>query len=194
VKTEVLTETASSNKLFFTVDGKSRIQDNTTLEYYMSLSAEGQKLLKPPPTPTSSASGSEAPAAAAAGVATFTIKLGDSSVKQNLVDLPGNNEALTKLLDGISNNTLVKGELPTFADRQLTSLVTNYATQLVAGRTYSYTEPHELTETQWDAVLKNNRAFHGYYYDFALSTLMQAPKPGKPPLPQPPMLAKLPVF
>ena len=31
---------SSSNKFFFTVDGKSRIDDTTTLGYYMSLSAE----------------------------------------------------------------------------------------------------------------------------------------------------------
>jgi hypothetical protein len=30
----------SSNKLFFTVDGKSRVEDTTTLAYYMSLTSE----------------------------------------------------------------------------------------------------------------------------------------------------------
>ncbi len=88
-----------------------------------------------------------------------------STVQAVLVDLPGKNEALTKLLDGISNNPLTKGTLPTFADKQLASLVTNYASAVVAGRVYSYAEPSELAEVQWDSVLKNNRAFHGYGYD-----------------------------
>ncbi|KAJ4302029.1 hypothetical protein N0V88_002162 [Collariella sp. IMI 366227] len=162
-----------SNKFFFTIDGKTRVDDATTLSYLMSLTAEGQKLLQPPSTGTTSGGD---PAAASPGVPTFVVKVADSTVKKDLVELPGNNEALTKLLEGISNNTLTKGTLPTFADRQLTSLMTSYASALVAGRVYSYTEPAELTELQWDSVFKNNRAFHGYYYDFKLSTLMTAPK------------------
>ncbi|KAK3686197.1 hypothetical protein B0T22DRAFT_483093 [Podospora appendiculata] len=175
-----------STKLFFTVDGNSRIDDSTTLEYYMSLSAEGQKVLQPPAVPAPAQAPADGTAvttatpAAVPGVQTFAVKLADSTVKKDLVELPGNKEALTKLLDSISNTTsLARGTLPTFADRQLASLVTNYATQLVVGRTYSYTEPAELTEQQWDSVLKNNRAFHGYWYDFALGTFVTAPKPGK---------------
>ncbi|KAF5390505.1 hypothetical protein D9757_005208 [Collybiopsis confluens] len=40
-----------------------------------------------------------------------------------------------------------------------------------------YPEPAELTEAQWDVVLKNTRAFHGYYYDSKKGTLRKAPKP-----------------
>ncbi|KAK3901382.1 hypothetical protein C8A05DRAFT_34939 [Staphylotrichum tortipilum] len=181
-----------SNKFFFTVDGKSRVADTTTLGYYMSLTAEGQKLLQPPASTTStSTTSSSDPPAAAPGVQTFVIKVADSTVKQELVDLPGKNEALTKLLDSISSNPLTKGTLPTFADKTLTSLVTNYASAVVTGRVYSYAEPSELTEVQWDSVLKNNRALHGYGYDFKLSAFVTAPKPafrlrgaapvGKPP-------------
>ncbi|KAK3386533.1 hypothetical protein B0H63DRAFT_558213 [Podospora didyma] len=180
-----------SNKLFFTIDGKSRVEDTTTLEYYMSLTPEGQKLLQPASTGTTTAT--ETPAAAP-GVQTFVVKVGDSTVQRDLVNLPGNNEALTKLLDSISKNTLERGTLPTFADRQLASLVTNYATNVVTGRIYSYTEPQELTELQWDAVLKNNRALHGYWYDFTLSTFVTAPKPafrlrGAAPVGKPPTTA-----
>lgn len=139
---------------------------------------QGQKLLEPPPTGTTSGGD---PAAATPGVQTFVVKVADSTVKNDLVDLPGKSEALTKLLANISNNTLVKGTLPTFADRQLASLVANYASAVVTGRAYSYTEPSELTELQWDSVLKNNRAFHGYWYDYNLCAFVTAPKPGKLP-------------
>lgn len=39
-----------------------------------------------------------------------------------------------------------------------------------------YDEPADLTETQWENVLFNNRLLHGYYFDDANGTLMKAPK------------------
>lgn len=175
---------SSSTKLFFTVDGKSRVEDSTALFYYMQLTPEGQKILITPAAP-STASTDTTPttdAVRVAGVQTFVIKLADSTVKKDLVDIPGKNEALSKLVDTLNNSELAKGDpskgtLPTFADRTLASLVNNYATNMMLGRAYSYTEPAELTESQWDAVLRNTRAFHAYTFDYKLSTFVTARKP-----------------
>lgn len=174
---------SSSTKLFFTVDGKSRVEDSTALFYYMQLTPEGQKILiTPAPSTASTDTTPTTDAVRVAGVQTFVIKLADSTVKKDLVDIPGKNEALSKLVDTLSNSEFAKGDsskgtLPTFADRTLASLVNNYATNMMLGRAYSYTEPAELTESQWDAVLRNTRAFHAYTYDYKLSNFVTARKP-----------------
>ncbi|KAL2876574.1 hypothetical protein SGCOL_008151 [Colletotrichum sp. CLE4] len=68
---------------------------------------------------------------------------------------------------------LDRGILPTFADSTLAALGSNYAASAgISG----YKEPGEPTEMQWDSVLKNNRALHGYYTDFDKGILVKAPK------------------
>ncbi|POR33790.1 Uncharacterized protein TPAR_06008 [Tolypocladium paradoxum] len=182
-----------SNKLFFTVDGQSRIDGTTTLAYYMSLTAEGQDILQflhsatggkkaedeaKPQAAVESSEKKDEPSddkkpAAEPGVRTFKIKVTDTTATRELVALPAKNEAMSELLDMVSKGGLERGKLPTFADRQLASLAANYAT--TAG-TKTYPEPFELTEQQWDSVLMNNRAFHGFWYDFKLGTLVRATK------------------
>ena len=167
----------SSNKLFFSIDGKSRIADTTTLSYYMSLTPQGQAIL---------ALGADKPAAAAAaaddkkdnvdaskpGVNTFTLKVTDGT-SAPLIPLPAANEALSKLLAGISQGSLQKGQLPTFTDREMASLKASYA---VNPGSAAHPEPVDLTELQWDKVFANNRALHGYYYDFDKNILVKARK------------------
>lgn len=105
------------------------------------------------------------------------IKVGDATSKRDLVALPPK-EALSKVLDSISKGDLTRGTLPTFKDTELASLLANYATTT---STKVYAEPAEMTEQQWDSVFKTNRAFHGYWFDFRLGTLVKASKPGESP-------------
>lgn len=91
-------------------------------------------------------------------------------------DLPAGNEGLSKLLDGISDSGLKRGELLTFADRDLASLKADYS--VIAGPG-TFPESSEMTEEQWEKVLSNNRALHGYYYDFEKNILVKARKRGE---------------
>ncbi|KAK1659111.1 hypothetical protein BDP55DRAFT_733615 [Colletotrichum godetiae] len=68
---------------------------------------------------------------------------------------------------------LDRGILPTFADSTLAALGSNYA---ASAGTSGYKEPGEPTGMQWDSVLKNNRALHGYYTDFDKGILVKALK------------------
>ena len=118
-----------------------------------------------------------APKAAAPGVRTLSIKVTDSSKAASQPHaLPAPNEALAKLLDSISTSSLTKGNLPTFTDRALASLTTNYATNPGSG---AFTEPADITEKQWDSIFKHNRALHGYWYDWDLNILVKASKKGR---------------
>ncbi|RPA73625.1 hypothetical protein BJ508DRAFT_418967 [Ascobolus immersus RN42] len=201
-------ECAISPKLWFTADGKSRISDDTTLQYYMSLTTEGQQILSsltspssssPPSaeeednndTPAGSDDGNPEPSVSAAdtnnsggssaqstGIKTLTITVTDGKTDRSPkkpLDLPGENAALRKLLEGIAKGPgLVTGTLPTFTDRLLRSLKEDYSVKAGTG---NHPEPIELTEQQWDAVLRNNRAFHGYWYDWNKNILVKARKP-----------------
>ena len=106
------------------------------------------------------------------GVQTLKIQVADTSGKP--LALPAANESLPKLLESISNGSLQPGALPSFADRSLASLTGNYAATPGA----SFTEPAEMTEVHWNAVLMNNRALHGYYFDSKLGILVKASKRG----------------
>ena len=135
--------------------------------------------------PVAGAPGAGAPGAAAApkaapasapGTRTLSIKVTDGSKAASQPHaLPLPNEALAKLLDSISTSSLTKGSLPTFTDRALASLTTNYAATPGSG---TFTEPADITEKQWDGILKNNRALHGYWYDWDLNILVKASKKG----------------
>ncbi|RMJ04711.1 hypothetical protein CDV36_014623 [Fusarium kuroshium] len=182
-----------STKLFFTVDGKTRIDDQTSLMYYMTLTAEGQKILKPdakpaPPAaplvvPPAAVGGAAAQAQAQAqapppapGIPTFQIKVTDSTpTAPGPLALPAENATLAKLLEQASKaKFLQRGALPAFANTDLTALSQNYAGLVT---TTKYSEPAELKESDWDVVLRNTRAFHGYYFDYKKGILAKAPKP-----------------
>ncbi|KAJ4367759.1 hypothetical protein N0V86_009881 [Didymella sp. IMI 355093] len=181
------------NKLFFTIDGKSRINETTTLTYYMSLSGEGSKILlgdkaapsqpvaaspQPPAQQPESSAGqqtqpvteqtkpaAEKPKPVEPDVRIFKVQVtSEATATATLVALPPTtNEGLTKLLDSISTSRLTPGKLPTFSDRSLAALTGNYAA--TAG-TKAYVEPGDMDGNQWNAVLKNNRALTGYFYSW----------------------------
>ena len=124
------------------------------------------------PVPPAAAAPKTAP-----GLRTLSIKVTDgSSAASQPLALPAANETLAKLLDSISSGGLARGKLPEFTDRALASLTANYATNPGSG---THIEPADLTEKQWDTILKNNRALHGYWYDWDRNILVKASKKGK---------------
>ncbi|ETS78623.1 hypothetical protein PFICI_10685 [Pestalotiopsis fici W106-1] len=191
-----------STKLFFTTDGKTRLDDKTTLEYYMTLTVDGQKILKPDTAPVAAlvpAPGPDpvpagvpdpvpapapslvpvpvAPAPVTApGIPTFHVKVTDSTpVASSPLALPVENATMTKLLEQAGKATfLTRGTLPTFSNTELAALTQSYAATVGTGK---YPEPAELKEVEWDAVMRNTRAFHGYYLDHEKGILRKAPKP-----------------
>lgn len=89
--------------------------------------------------------------------------------------VPETHAAMAKLLEQAKKaQFLDRGVLPSFAGSTLAALEGKYAASAGAG---GYKEPAELTELQWDTVLKNNRALHGYYTDFDKGILVKAPRP-----------------
>ncbi|KAK2035944.1 hypothetical protein LZ31DRAFT_636812 [Colletotrichum somersetense] len=173
-----------SNKLRFTADGKTLLDDQTTLEYYMTLTTEGNAILKahaaPPPAPAldpaAAAASVPAPAPVGPGVSTFVMKVLDSTPPAApLQAVPETHATMAKLLEQVKQaNFLDRGTLPSFSESTLAALGATYAASAGAG---GYKEPAELTELQWDIVLRNNRALHGYYTDFDKGILVKAPKP-----------------
>jgi len=83
---------------------------------------------------------------------------------------------MTKLLEQVKQAKFLDlAALPSFANTTLAALEGNYTATTGTG---GYKEPAELTEDQWDTILKNNRALHGYYIDFKTGKLLvKAPKP-----------------
>ncbi|KAF2224084.1 hypothetical protein BDZ85DRAFT_97203 [Elsinoe ampelina] len=176
-----------SKKLFFTADGRNPINDDTTLAYFMSLSSEGQTILKgtsqtkPDQKPKDDSAEkpkdgedtSKEAADSAPGVSIFSIKVRDGKTAQPLMALPTTSEAMNKLIAQLGTGGLQRGVLPTFSDRALMSLASDYATTPGGS---DLPEPYDLKETQWDAVMSNNRALHGYYFDLEKNILVKATK------------------
>ncbi|KAF3922653.1 hypothetical protein ABW21_db0202069 [Orbilia brochopaga] len=83
--------------------------------------------------------------------------------------------AFRQFVERTAGPSLTPGALPTFDEsrRKLASLETSWATN---ASEKEYTEPADLTEQQWDRVLSNNRALHGYYYSGEHRAIMKAPK------------------
>ena len=104
-----------------------------------------------------------------------------TTAKESLLPPPTKSEAIAKPLDNISDGSLDRSQLTTFSDRQLATLAANYAATTVEPK--ALPEPSELTEQQWDSVLMNNRALHGYRHDSKLGTLVKASARGEPQLP-----------
>ncbi|KAF4189760.1 hypothetical protein CNMCM7927_006544 [Aspergillus lentulus] len=152
----------SSQKLKFTADDTSFVNDGITLAYYMSLAGEA-------------AAKSPHPAGRLAKV-----KL-----------LPSNAESKTKapiepnkeLPDGVKNILLLMSDKngAQVADVEelskklgkLAATSMNFAT--VAGSEKA-SGPEDLTESQWARILANNRALRGYYLNGASGIMRKAPK------------------
>ncbi|KAF5390432.1 hypothetical protein D9757_005213 [Collybiopsis confluens] len=155
-----------STKFVFTADGKTSISDDTTLEHYMRLSDVGQKILREA-TPNSHSE-----------VQTFTVTLMDKTPTTTPAPAP-DTSAVKELMDKVRTaDFLARGELPKFADTTLAALTANYAATPNNNKDYvAPAQAAELTEAQWNIVLENTRAFHGYFYDLKKDILRKAPKP-----------------
>lgn len=142
---------------------------------------QGQAILKPDaspaPAPAPESDDSEkAPPKPVPGIPTFAVQvIDDTPAKPSPLPIPEDNATMKKLWEELSKaKFLDRGALPTFDNTNLAALSANYAA-IVGNATYR--EPAELTEADWDAVLKNNRALHGYYVDLEKGILVKAPKP-----------------
>ncbi|KZF19536.1 hypothetical protein L228DRAFT_241750 [Xylona heveae TC161] len=193
-----------SPKLHFSTDGKNRISDDTTLEYYISLTESNSSKFSKPATPTngtgnSGAAGNGATAGTSSGsntentgnagnsgnaapptttVPTIIIRVISNAEKDkpSLVAQPTLQKALKDFLNEHDDKNGVKlGKMLSIPPemRQLAGLQGNWAA--TAGKA-GLKEPGDLTEQEWDRVLTNNRALHGYTYNAKLGTLVRAPR------------------
>ncbi|KAH0443079.1 hypothetical protein CcaCcLH18_01192 [Colletotrichum camelliae] len=176
-----------SAKLHFTADGTTRLDDQLSLEYYMSLTVEGTNILKAitpaisaPDVAADSSAAKDGQAAApvvvsTANVTTFVVKILDgTSASEALRPIPETNAAMAKLLEQVRQVKGVEpGVLPVFTNTELAALSANYGPKPSASH---YKEPAELTESEWSTVLKNTRALSGYYVDDIRGIFMKAPK------------------
>jgi len=125
-----------------------------------------------------------AAAAAAPGIKTLTIQVADGKTPvapPALAAIPGgaHGDTVAKLLEAVSGGGgLARGSLLTFADRELASLSGAYGAAAPAEYGAKIKEPSDLTEDDWDKVLRNTRALHGYWYDFDKNVLVKASKRG----------------
>ncbi|KAF3280530.1 hypothetical protein TWF970_002751 [Orbilia oligospora] len=196
-----------SEKLFFTTNGRTCLDNSTTLGYYMSLLPEGQKILKLFKNPEESEvsvvnlrptegesrlehvsieggadSGdprngeTESPEnKSEIGTEILQVKVTDGKLKESPLISGADQTAFKSFVDKIAASSLTPGVLPSINEkyRQLSSLTSNWATN---ASSKDYTEPADLTEQQWDRVLSNNRALHGYFYSPEDWTIVKAPK------------------
>ncbi|RHZ60773.1 hypothetical protein CDV55_104586 [Aspergillus turcosus] len=157
-----------SQKLKFTADDSSFVNDGITLAYYMSLAGE-----------TKVKGGNKEPSSDGT-IPVVKIKL-----------LPSNAESKPKaaiepnkeLQDGIKDILSQMGDengaqvvdVEELSKRlgKLTAQSMNFAT--VAGSEKA-SDPEDLTESQWARILANNRALHGYYLNETSGIMRKAPK------------------
>ncbi|KAF4233538.1 hypothetical protein CNMCM8980_004306 [Aspergillus fumigatiaffinis] len=165
----------SSQKLKFTADDTSFVNDGITLAYYMSLAGE-----------TKVKGGSKEPSSDGT-IGVVKVKL-----------LPSNAESKPKapiepnkeLQDGVKNILSQMGDKngAQVADVEelskklgkLAATSMNFAT--VAGSEKA-SDPEDLTESQWARILANNRALHGYYLNGASGIMRKTPREPLPPFP-----------
>ncbi|KAH6974497.1 hypothetical protein BKA56DRAFT_659180 [Ilyonectria sp. MPI-CAGE-AT-0026] len=193
---------AVSQKLKFTADGKTTLQDGTALSYYMSLrgdkadglNKENEKEKASGDTGTKPAAGkketdsdgekidaSNIDAQQKPVIKTIQVDLilnsaggsgGDGKPTKSSVDPAKIQEGIDKMIENMKSDGAVKlGDLTKLSD-SLGALKTdsmNFAAaageqRLTHTGTVTYPEPLDLTELQWDAVFRNNRALHGWVY------------------------------
>lgn len=84
-----------------------------------------------------------------------------------------NDERLDKMRERLGQDGLELGELPSFTDRQLTSLKQKYATMPSSKK---FVHPSDMSESDWARVLMNNRALHGYCFTYSSRVAMRKAK------------------
>ncbi|VBB81427.1 Putative protein of unknown function [Podospora comata] len=168
-------------KYAFSTNGKNALSDSTSLNDYIHLTPDNLASLSPEAKATEKVEG--APAAETEekpkpkGVPFVTVHLVSTVVASKpqenvpqftvISDLKNLLGSAGKGVDGgkVGNTAELLGKLD--------SLQQNYAT---AASSRDYTEPADLTETQWENILFNNRILHGYTHMPGTGLLVKAPK------------------
>ncbi|KAL6416202.1 hypothetical protein AUP68_00416 [Ilyonectria robusta] len=89
---------------------------------------------------------------------------GDGKPTKSSVDPAKIQEGIDKMIENMKSDGAVKlGDLTKLSD-SLGALKTDSMNFAAAAGTVTYPEPLDLTELQWDAVFRNNRALHGWVY------------------------------
>ncbi|KAH7007637.1 hypothetical protein EDB80DRAFT_578125, partial [Ilyonectria destructans] len=155
---------AVSKKLKFTADGKTILQDDTALSYYMSLRGDVRTVK----SDASNIDPQQKPA-----IKTVQVDLilnsaggsgGDGKPSKASVDPAKIQEGIDKMIENMKSDGAVKlGDLTKLSD-SLGALKTDSMNFAAAAGTVTYPEPLDLTELQWNAVFRNNRALHGWVY------------------------------
>ncbi|KAH7140033.1 hypothetical protein B0J13DRAFT_639301 [Dactylonectria estremocensis] len=181
---------AASQKLRFTADGKTILNDDTSLSYYMSLRgdksdglnkeqdkerASGDTGAKPaaPKDGEKKSDASNIDAQQKPAIKTVQVDLilnsasgsgGDGKTSNAPVDLAKIQGGIDKMIENLKSDGAVKlGDL-TKLSGSLGALKIDSMNFAAAAGTVTYPEPLDLTELQWDAVFRNNRALHGWFY------------------------------
>jgi hypothetical protein len=158
-------------KYSFSADGKSALSDNTTLKQYILLTPENNTKLKgAEKVVKENTTDSEIPV--------IYIHLLPSSPRRPerpLRELNSKLQEEIRSLHETPGKQLDQGKLESISAQfdKLVALTENFATQ---PGSLDITEPADLTETQWENILFNNRILHGYNYDIKEGVLVKAPK------------------
>ncbi|OJJ84611.1 uncharacterized protein ASPGLDRAFT_35101 [Aspergillus glaucus CBS 516.65] len=155
-----------SKKLKFTADDRNFVSDATTLEYYLSLTGESLDGNASKKDETGDKKGEAEKPASNTKIPVARVKLITSATMNKPkphVEQSKLQEELQKMLGKLDGKDAAAVEdLKKLSDTvaKLAADSMDFAT--VPG-TEQYPEPMDMTEQQWERVLVNNRAFHGYY-------------------------------
>ncbi|KAK4203001.1 hypothetical protein QBC40DRAFT_219920 [Triangularia verruculosa] len=168
-------------KYAFSTNGKNALSDSTSLNEYIHLTPENLASLFPEAKTTETGEGPAAPDAVEKpqpkGVPFVTIHLVSTVLEKKPQENLAQSTVISDLksLLGSAGKGVDGGKLGNTADLmgKLDSLQQDYKT---AASSRDYTEPADLTETQWENILFNNRILHGYTHIPGTGLLAKAPK------------------
>ncbi|THC87721.1 hypothetical protein EYZ11_012831 [Aspergillus tanneri] len=166
----------------FSANESNPISDETTLEEYISLTSSFNGVKKTDTSTAGEDSNNSANTSNSQGIQTIRIKLvslspvkaeKEEKTKENLAQSTVGKD-LKDLLKSF-RKPVEAGELSNTAALlgNLASLQESYITK---ANTKAYIDAADLTETQWENILFNNRLLHGYYYNDENGILIKAPK------------------
>ncbi|KAK0666950.1 hypothetical protein QBC41DRAFT_324772 [Cercophora samala] len=168
-------------KYAFSTNGKNALSDNTSLNDYIHLTPENLASLS-----SQAKTAEKAEALAAPNTEDKTHPKGVPFVTVHLVSTvlakkPQENVPQSTVISDLKNllgstgKGVDGGKLGNTAELlgKLDSLQEDYKT---AASSRDYTEPADLTETQWENILFNNRILHGYTYNPKTGLLVKAPR------------------
>ncbi|KXJ85768.1 hypothetical protein Micbo1qcDRAFT_127428 [Microdochium bolleyi] len=154
---DIRTRAAISTKLKFTAEGSASVGDETVLSYYMSLRGD----IKTPKTKDAST-----PTSAETPTVKIDLILGGFKLTPTApaIDPAKYQQEIEKLLVVDQSGAAKVGDLKKLSDTLGALRADSIVTGAAQGAQSDFTkEPLDLTEGQWDYVLRNTRAIHGWY-------------------------------